>query len=341
MDRRRLPLFLVTTLLLSSCASNDEWSLADALQGADLAIIGGQETSDWPAVGAYVIDGGYGGMCTATLVTPDVAVTAAHCAELSGPNDQFYVGYDLFSATQADLFSISEAIVHPDYDAYSQNPRDVAVLLLDEPLTSVDPIPLNETPMTNSWIGDWFHYVGFGVDDQYGGNNSGYKRETDIQVNEVYNLEYIHYTPGTNTCSGDSGGPGLADLDGQWYVAGINSSVFPVQGGQDACHGAGYQMRVDAEMTFFNQYVQSTGDDDDDTADDDDTVGDDDTGDDDTADDDDAVDDDDTPAGDDDEPIVLTGEGCQCTAPGSSPTGSMGLALGALAFMLVRLRRRC
>ncbi|MBT3305960.1 MAG: hypothetical protein HN377_05690, partial [Alphaproteobacteria bacterium] len=78
-------------------------------------------------------------------------------------------------------------------------------------------------------------------------------RETDIQVYEYYNYEYVHYTVGTNTCSGDSGGPGLVDLDGDWYVAGVNSSVFS-QSGDPCTNGGGNEMRVDAELSFLDDY---------------------------------------------------------------------------------------
>ena len=44
----------------------------------DAGIVGGTDTEAWPAVGVYMIDGGDSGLCTATLVRPDVLLTAGH-----------------------------------------------------------------------------------------------------------------------------------------------------------------------------------------------------------------------------------------------------------------------
>ena len=46
------------------------------------AIIGGQAYDGHPAVLFLTVDGpGYYGSCTASLIAPDIALTAAHCVE--------------------------------------------------------------------------------------------------------------------------------------------------------------------------------------------------------------------------------------------------------------------
>jgi len=309
----------------------------ELLEDSGLGIVGGMPTSDWPAIGAYLIDGGFG-LCTATLVADDVLLTAAHCAEGSTNDDLFYVGANINNATWNDVYSISDAIIHPAYNPNSSHPHDVAVLLLDQPLNSVEPIPVNTTAFTNSWRGKWLHYVGFGSNTTYSGGGSGQKRETDIQINDYDSFVYIHYTSGTNTCSGDSGGPGLADLDGQWYVAGVNSSVGNYQG-YDPCDGWGYEMRVDAALNFledyFDPYTEPPPDDDDD--------------------DDDVVGDDDDVVGDDDDDILpdeitalpepFVGDGYEgpegCAHAGSRANQATWLAWVLAAGIGILLRRRC
>jgi V8-like Glu-specific endopeptidase len=326
------------------CGPAEPWTPPPDLHVHGMGIVGGSETSAWPAVGAYLIDGGHGGMCTATLVSPEVLLTAAHCADLSGPGDLFYVGSNALDATADDVYEIDQAIVHPGYNWHGSPYHDVAVLLLHEPITDIEPIPVNTESMSPAWVGDWLHYVGFGVDDHYNGNNSGIKRETDIQLYDVGSHEYVHWTVGTNVCSGDSGGPSLVDHDGEWHVAGINSFVGATEHGEDACHGVGVEMRVDADLDFFDAYFDPyPSGDDDDTADDDDAA-DDDTADDDVADDDtaddDAADDDDT-ADDDvwvdpgDGEVSLT-SGCECSGAASSTTPSLALLLLAACSVVGR-----
>jgi V8-like Glu-specific endopeptidase len=344
-------LAVLTTLLLSvpGCSPDEVWTPPAELYSRGAGIVGGSETSAWPAVGAYLIDGGYGGMCTATLVAPDVALTAAHCVDYSGSGDLFYVGADINTATGADVHAIDDAIAHPNYNWHQSPYHDVAVLLLSQPIDDVDPMPVNTEPMSQSWVGDLFHYVGFGVNDYYQGNNAGIKRETDIALYEIYSHEYVHWTQGTNVCSGDSGGPSMVDHGGVWHVAGINSFVGATEHGQDACHGVGVEMRVDADMDFFDDYFDpELPGDDDDAADDDDSMGDDDTaGDDDDMGDDDAADDDDMgddDAADDDDAWVDPGgevslsSGCECAQDRratAGPTAALALLAG-----FVWMRRR-
>jgi len=276
----------MSAVVLAALAFPAPWACAphDLLpEGAachEQGIIGGTTTQDWPAVGLYY-SWNYGVMCTATLVNESVILTAAHCIDYSGYGDVFFVGYNFDHMNNSNSYTLTDCIAAP-------NGTDIAVCLLAQPLTTVDIIPVNTTPMDNSWVGEWLHYVGFGSNTYYGGPGSGLKRETSIQLYEIYSYDYVHYTPGTNICSGDSGGPSLVDINGHWHVAGVNSAVS--SNDWDACSGWGYEVRVDRSLDFlgdyFDPYQHPIGDDDDShPGDDDDQHGDDDThwGDDDTA----------------------------------------------------------
>jgi V8-like Glu-specific endopeptidase len=339
--RPRLTPLLLSLFVLTSCSPYEPWDPPDELlESMPLGIVGGMSTSGWPAVGAYLINGGYG-LCTATLVDPEVLLTAAHCIDGAGPNDLFYVGGNINNASWNDLYEIDDAIDHPQYNPNSNNPHDVAVLLLRDPITDIEPIPVNTTAFTNQWIGDWFHYVGFGSNTTYSGGGAGQKREADIQVYDYYTYEYIHYSNSTNTCAGDSGGPGLVDLGGQWHVAGVNSSVFATEHGEDPCHGGGFEMRVDAELSFLDDYFDpyQGQTDDDDASDDDDDSDDDDNGDDDVGDDDTIP-----PLEDLPEPNVSADydqpQGCACDDSRATQSPWVVALTAALGLWTVTRRRR-
>ena len=329
----RLALLLFLVSLINGCMYEeflDPADLPEEIQMLGQGIVGGTNTSQWPAVGAYLIDQGYGGMCTATLVTNEWLLTAAHCVDQSGM-DYFYIGDNVNTGGGSDFHRIAEVFPHPSYNPNSYHPHDIAVMRLQSPINDVTPIPINTESM-NSWSGTWLHYVGFGSNSSYSGPGAGEKRETDIQIYEVYSYEYMHYTPNTNTCSGDSGGPGLVDLDGRWYVAGVNSSVGATQNGGDPCSGYGFEMRPDAELNFiddyFDPYEVPTDDDDDD-------------------DDDNGDDDDDLPVISElPEPFVEDDygqpEGCACTGARANHTGHVATAGTVLivAFAGLIARRR-
>ncbi len=258
-------LLLISALATAGCEEGaPAFDLGD-LEPVSHGIIGGTETQDWPAIGAYWhLD--MGAMCTATLVAEDVLLLAEHC--LVGPGNQvWYVGHDVSLMDETNTLDISECTVSP-------LGHDTAICLLAEPVEDITPLPVNLVPFDETWDEQWFHYVGFGVDTGYGGPGSGIKRETDIQMYSWDEWEYVHFTAGTNTCSGDSGGPSLVEVDGDHYVAGVNSSVYSKHG--DPCSGYGVEMRVDAQLDFLDEYFDPEayqppeGDDDDAAGDDDD-----------------------------------------------------------------------
>jgi MYXO-CTERM domain-containing protein len=251
-------------------------------------------------------------------VAPDVLLTAAHCTEQTGTGDFYFHGHDVSDMPVAERYPVDHFVVHPEYDLDPDDPRDIALVFLEEPLDGVDPIPVNVTPFTDDWIGTWLHFVGYGDATGFNQGDVGLKHETDIELDVYWERDFYHYTPGTNVCGGDSGGPGLVDLDGVWHIAGVNKAVHvhADQVGNDPCDGFGWDMRVDAEQDFLGQYIDLP-----------EVPGGDDTGDDDAGDDD---------AGDDDG--ADDGTGCSCRVDGSGGLTPVALILILAAGALRRNR---
>jgi len=307
---------VVAVCLLSACA---ELSYEDgALVTRDDAIVGGTPTEEWPAVGLYLMDGGAHGLCTGTLVQPGFVLTAAHCAVGAGPDDLFMIGHDAWAQFGNQYHTVASAHIHPDYTGDSWNFHDIAVLRLDEPVEDVDWIPVNTTRFDHTWEDRWFHYVGFGSDSYYGGPGSGIKRETDLQLTEYYLEIFMTWTQGTNTCTGDSGGPALVDLDGHWYVAGVNSTVWATSEGADSCAGGATDIRVDHELDFLEEFFDPYET----PYPDPEPEGDDDDGDDDA-----------------EEEPEEEGDGCECRVGEGSSAGAISSTLLLAIVLGIRSRR--
>jgi hypothetical protein len=156
------------------------------------AITGGEPDGDrHPNVGLilfYQPDGRF--RCSATLISPTVLITAAHCT--SGVLGETLVTFDSVIAeqppapfpvaadpsvgyTDAEIeaagYLSGRAYTHPDYSEFTdlRNWNDVGVIVLDEPVTGITPATLAPAgyldqfaqPRLNSTI---FEVVGYGTE---------------------------------------------------------------------------------------------------------------------------------------------------------------------------------
>ncbi len=206
------------------------------------SIYQGVEDSGNEAVGLLIRDGLK--WCSATLVAPNVALSAAHCfnGESSRPADlriQFNGG-----STSAQ---VTEVISHPDYsDWFGRVSNDVAVLKLDQSL-SVKPIALATSKPT---AGESVLVVGYGYADALDvASFNGTKRKGNNVVGKVEKLKIFLPKPKDESiaqvCKGDSGGPMFGTRNGQLELIGI------VSGSNDTisaktCLIESYGARVDA-----------------------------------------------------------------------------------------------
>lgn len=226
------------------------------------AITGGDPDGEGhPNVAIIVFYDGTGRYrCSATLVSPTVLVTAAHCTDgtvgktavsfdsviAEAPPAPFPVAADVSAGYTAEElaangFRSGDAHTHPDYSGFTDmaNWNDVGVIVLDEPVTDIEPARLAPTnyldgfaqPTLNKTL---FTVVGYGTEVR--------KPETGPQAPQPMSYPLIRrvteapgqkLTPqiiqmngnehdvrgGGGTCFGDSGGP--AFLNG--YLVGDTS----------------------------------------------------------------------------------------------------------------------
>ncbi len=205
-------------LLPSAAQASDPGPKPDPLisDGIEVGMCG------WPT--AVAVQGG--GLCTGTLVAPNLVAYAAHCG--AGGSKKVRFGETTFTGKS----------VTPEFcmtnPGYSYQGNDWAFCKLAEPIDlPTTPVVFGcETQILQP--GAQIAIVGFGGNTDVGG--AGTKRwgmTTLLGVNWAQNITQIGGNGQPSICPGDSGGPTLIQYpDGSWHSFGIASTYNGVCGSQ-------------------------------------------------------------------------------------------------------------
>lgn len=157
----RTPLLglVFAAFVLSGCATEQ----ADETASGEDALVGGKADTRWAASG-YLTSDGKKPACGATLISPNVVVTAAHCVKDANVAFSFGTGH----VGSSPLVRVAERHAHPDFHPEKQGHidlthtlrnYDVAYLVLERAITDVAPatLPTAETRMWNKLQAIGYH----------------------------------------------------------------------------------------------------------------------------------------------------------------------------------------
>jgi secreted trypsin-like serine protease len=251
MKTLRNPIALLSLLLCACTPEGDGRATA--------GIIGGDEANNDPAVVLLVAvpaDHATFETCTANVVAPDVLLTAAHCVDPkthAGYSFGVFLGADATAYPSANtlvpkLVPVKSVHIHPDYHAMPPYHADIAVVVLDTPVT-ITPLPIGRAPLDPSITGTPARIVGYGevVYKEY----NAIKHEASTVIGGVDSDDTM--TVGDvmhKSCIGDSGGPALVMLDGVNTILAIDAYT-DVQG----CLEPAHYTRTDLYTQFLDAYI--------------------------------------------------------------------------------------
>ncbi|MEX1369033.1 MAG: trypsin-like serine protease [Nannocystaceae bacterium] len=222
----RLPLATAVTALMLA---------ARPAQAADAPptdpIIGGVQTEEGRFDAVVALRNSRGALCTGTLITTRIVMTAAHCLDeqREGSPVRVFFGPDTDGLS---MESVSFGI-HPDYCEFCDTEVfDFAYIELPEPYLPVDGVL---PPITDQF--EWneamrptrkVFLVGYGTNNP--STSSGLRDEVKRDVSTTIArfsenaLEFFAGGGQRDTCNGDSGGPAVVQLgSGQYRLGGVTS----------------------------------------------------------------------------------------------------------------------
>ncbi|PCC74781.1 MYXO-CTERM domain-containing protein [Nannocystis exedens] len=221
---------------------------------APTPIYGGDlvEPGSWPSAVAILIGDT---MCTGTLVSPTVVLTAAHCLDHNPSPALMHVvvGDDVWSGFE-QIVSVAEHGSHPDFcgtdtEVCKVDIWDYGYVVLEEPLVGVAPTrPISDQATWDDamYIGAPITVVGFGDDEK---SLNGFKRQVDVEIVRFSpsGLEFQAGGDGHDSCQGDSGGPAFVTLSsGEVVLAGVTSRGY-------TCGKGGFYAIPYAALCWLNQ----------------------------------------------------------------------------------------
>lgn len=229
----------LSTVVVTACAGRD---VEPGQQRA--AIVGGTGDTGDPAVVALT-DAAGRVICTGTMISPHVAITAAHC----GINAATFRSHRAVVGSVAKdgvIVEISDARAHPGYiaDTFA---NDLALITL-RARSLVPPLTLASKSEAESLPGAKLRVVGFGM-TAAGANDTGIKRQGTVRVDSVASSSFHVAPEPAQPCVGDSGGPAFMTVGTAEVLAGVTSR------GDPACAKGATETRVDPYADFITPYL--------------------------------------------------------------------------------------
>ena len=234
--------------------------------------------------GAFIVKTSNGQIfpiCSGTLITPNVFLTAAHCTsfytqELAPEGDVAYVSLDAsipfgsLTSSKTQLLAVAHVVSNPNFNQAQSDSGDIGVLILNRNVRGVTPATLPACGLLDQLVAQnglktaSFTNVGYGVQNRVVGGGVPFFQDLNPiprmfsfssfnSLNGGYmRLSQNNSTGNGGTCFGDSGGPNFLTLNSQQLIASITIT------GDSVCRSTNVVYRLDTvSAQGFLAYVNA------------------------------------------------------------------------------------
>ncbi|BCU09297.1 serine protease [Sicyoidochytrium minutum DNA virus] len=232
----------------------------------ELKIIGGNtlKTNAYPNVGVLKItDSGGLSLCTATLVHPNFAVTAAHCVVGDVQRVELFLGSQI--ASEQKRYRAKSWVLHPNYLNASRgnsgvNGSDIAIIELVNTVEGIPTMIVNDVFPDSETTDYQFKLLGYGFTSPTGPVSGTLKESLEntvgplrCPVNNVPDNTLCLVRGNGIACNGDSGGPNTR-FDVLFAVTSGGTCTQEPPNKQSNISATIYE-----NLDFFQKYVPSDG----------------------------------------------------------------------------------
>lgn len=256
----------------TACSQGPNQNAASTLGSIDTGIIGGQEIAGTEPYAPHIVgiyDSSMGAICTGSILSPSIVVTAAHCVESGASSLRIVFGNDFNSRSivirAVDAYQVSP--LWPFRQNASLNTGDIALIKFSGGLPAGYKAIKFLTDSSKLSDGMTVTLAGFGAsevvqvrDPRSGALSSDHQGsgklryvDTTISAASFTKSEFITDSKqGRGACHGDSGGPAFVTVDGEMVVTGVTSRSVDDPG--DTCAvGAAY-----TSIPFYAKWIVQT-----------------------------------------------------------------------------------
>ena len=277
MRMARLYLGLGVLMAAMGCSNSPAAPGSASSAGGSLGIVRGAPTGagSYQSVGALLYDFDQNGiinsndqLCTVSLISPTVVLTAGHCLSFLPANSTLYVSFsaDVSAPGFATILATGYAI-DPGFGHDQSDPIDIGIVTLPAGSTtgltplSLPPAGLLDTLSTQNGLKNQrFLNVGYGVDATNRGQPAfSYDGQRRVSLSDFKSLQKawlglqmnLSATGGGGDCYGDSGGP-------KFLADNPTMIVATVSWGDTQCRSLSKNYRLDTESarSFLGRFVQ-------------------------------------------------------------------------------------
>jgi len=235
--------------------------------------------------GAFIVKSSSTGeifpICSGTLITPNVFLTASHCTiyftqELAPEGYVAYVSLDssipfgTLTSSKTKLLSVSHVVTNPNYTQSQSDSGDIGALILDRNVSGVPPATLPACGLLDQLVAKnglktaVFTNAGYGLQNRVVGGGVPFFQDLNPiprmfsfssfnSLNGGYlRLSQNASTGNGGTCFGDSGGPNFFTVNGQQFIVSITIT------GDSVCRSTNVDYRLDTvSAQGFLAYVNA------------------------------------------------------------------------------------